>query len=337
MSTIFKRTNGIFYLVLVQPDGSRRWISTKTRNRSEALRALAEHEVDPKLSARFPKLSEFIAELLPYVKGNMAAGTAEIYKKSFRFFLEFVSDIPIDKITHRHIDQFKTYRLTTIKKNTLNIDLRCLRAGFENAVRWRIIDANPFRGIKLCSIDERQPSFLSPAQYKILMITVKEPWLKQMILLGALTGLRRNELLHLTWQNIDLERRIIYMFSTPTFRTKNGKTRVVPLNESAVKILQHCFEIKTNEFIFSFTDGKPVCGNHVSHTFKKYVKLLKLDPALSFHGLRHTFASWLVQSGASLYEVQKLMGHSNPRVTEIYSHLLPQTLHHVVQLIDPNQ
>ena len=85
MSTIFKRTNGIFYLVLVQADGSRRWISTKTRNRSEALRALAEHEADPKLSARFHTLSEFIAELLPYVQGNMATGIAQIYKKSFQF------------------------------------------------------------------------------------------------------------------------------------------------------------------------------------------------------------------------------------------------------------
>ncbi len=116
MSTIFLRTNGIYYLVLTQPNGSRRWVSTKTKNRSAALRVLADHEANPKLSEQFPKLSEFIAEHLPYVQGNMAIGIAGIYKKSFGFFLQFVSDIPINKITHRHIDQFKTDRLTKIKK-----------------------------------------------------------------------------------------------------------------------------------------------------------------------------------------------------------------------------
>ena len=337
MSTIFKRTNGIFYLVLDLPDGSRRWISTKTRNRSDALRKLAEYESNPKLSERFLTLSEFISELMPFVQSNLQIGTAEIYEKSFRYFLQFLSDIPINKITHRDIDRYKIERLSKVSKTTINIELRSLKAGFEHSVRWGILSANPFRGIKLFSIDEKPPLFLSPQQYKTLLLSVTEPWLKQMIILGAVTGLRRNELLCLTWRNIDFNRRVIYLFPTPTFRTKNGKARVIPLNESAIKILQHCYESKTGESIFSFTGGRPVTGHHVSNTFKKYVKLLNLDPRFSFHVLRHTFASWLVQNGATLFEVQTLMGHSNSRVTEIYSHLLPHTLHHVVQLIDPNR
>ncbi len=337
MPTIFQRKNGIFYLVFVQPDGSRRWVSTQTRNRSEALRTLAEYEVNPELTKRFPKLSEFIAELMPYLQSNLRPGTVMIYKKSFDFFFRFLSDISLDKITHRQIDQYKTVRLCTVSKTTVNIELRALKAGFEHAVRWGILQANPFRGIKLCSIDEKPPLFLSPQQYKDLVTTVKEPWLKQMIILGALTGLRRNELLHLTWQNIDINRRVIFLYPTPTFRTKNGKMRVIPLNESALKMLQHCYEVKTGDSVFSFTGGKPVTSQHVSRMFKRYIRLLNFDPQFSFHGLRHTFASWLVQNGATLFEVQKLMGHSNSRVTEIYSHLLPQTMHHVVQLIDPNR
>ncbi len=164
MSTIFKRTNGIFYLVLIQTNGSRRWISTKTRNRSEALRILAEYESNPKLAQQFPLLSEFISELMPYVKSNMQIGTAGIYKKSFNYFLQSISDIPINKITHRHIDRYKSERLAIVKKTTVNIEIRSLRAGFENAVRWQILDANPFRGIKLCAIDEKRPMFLTPIQ-----------------------------------------------------------------------------------------------------------------------------------------------------------------------------
>jgi site-specific recombinase XerD len=336
MTNLFQRSNGFFYL-LIESNGKRRWISTKTRNRSEALRFLVQFESNPKQSAKSPSLSAFIAELMPYIKANMAPGTAALYEKSFRFFQDFVKDIPLDTISLRLIDQYKTERLSKIKKVTVNIELRSLRAGFEHAVRWDILVKNPFRGVKLCSIDESRPNFLTPVQYKTLIDTIREPWFKQMVVLGALTGLRRNELLYLTWQNIDLNRRIIYLYSTPTFRTKNGKTRVVPLNESAIKIIRYCFEVKTGDYIFSFSNGLPVTGDHVSRMFRRYVEELGFDPELSFHNLRHTFASWLVQNGASLFEVQKLMGHSNPRVTEIYSHLLPQTLHHVVQLIDPGE
>jgi site-specific recombinase XerD len=335
MSTIFLRPNGIYYLVLKQRNGSRRWISTKTRNRSEALRVLANHESNPQIAEQFPRLSEFMNDLIPYTKSVMSSGTVSIYEKALQFFLRFTTDIRIDKITQRQIDLYKIKRLETVKKTTLNIELRSLRAGFEHAVRWGLLPENPFRKTKLCSIDEKPPLFLSPIQYKTLIMSVKEPWLKQMIVLGALTGLRRNELLYLTWRNIDFQRRIIYLFSKPNFRTKNGKARIVPLNESAIKLLLLCNEVKTSEYVFSFAGGGPVTSQHVSRTFKKYIRDQNLDPGLTFHSLRHTFASWLVQSGATLFEVQKLMGHSNSRVTEIYSHLLPQTLHHVVQMIDP--
>ena len=66
---------------------------------------------------------------------------------------------------------------------------------------------------------------------------------------------------------------------------------------------------------------------------KKYVTEIGLDGKLHFHSFRHTFASWLVQDGVSLYEVQKLLGHSNIAVTQVYSHLQPEGLHSTVNKI----
>jgi site-specific recombinase XerD len=69
----------------------------------------------------------------------------------------------------------------------------------------------------------------------------------------------------------------------------------------------------------------------VSHKFKYYVYEARFsDDRLHFHSLRHTFASWLVQDGVSLYEVQKLLGHSSIAVTQVYSHLQPEQLHATV-------
>ena len=73
--------------------------------------------------------------------------------------------------------------------------------------------------------------------------------------------------------------------------------------------------------------------HNVTRMFHKYAVKLKMDRRLHFHSLRHSFASLLVQRGVSLYEVQKLMGHSNPRVTEIYSHLVPEAMHGAVEKI----
>ncbi len=70
----------------------------------------------------------------------------------------------------------------------------------------------------------------------------------------------------------------------------------------------------------------------VSHKFKYYVYALRLtDNRLHFHSLRHTFASWLVQDGVSLYSVQKLLGHSSNNVTQVYAHLQPEQLHSTVE------
>ena len=73
--------------------------------------------------------------------------------------------------------------------------------------------------------------------------------------------------------------------------------------------------------------------SYASHRFKKAVRAAGVDDRLHFHSTRHAFASWLVQAGVSLYEVQKLLGHSSPSVTKVYSHLQPEHLHGTVNKI----
>ena len=73
---------------------------------------------------------------------------------------------------------------------------------------------------------------------------------------------------------------------------------------------------------------------HVSQRFKKYVLKSKLNPSLRFHSLRHTFASWLVQKGVSIYQVSKLLGHSDIKTTQIYAHLRNEDLQGAVDLLD---
>ena len=106
----------------------------------------------------------------------------------------------------------------------------------------------------------------------------------------------------------------------------------MPLNEAAMALFASRQGKSASEYVFTLND-KPLFRGWVQHLFKRYVRELKLPERLHFHSLRHTFASWLVQDGATLYEVQKLLGHSSAKVTEVYSHLQPEQLHNTVERI----
>jgi site-specific recombinase XerD len=90
---------------------------------------------------------------------------------------------------------------------------------------------------------------------------------------------------------------------------------------------------KTGNIIFTI-NNEPIKQDFISKKFRKYVKKTGLNPKLSFHSLRHTFASWLIQKGVSIYSVSKLLGHSNIRVTEIYAHLRQSDLMDSVNILN---
>ena len=152
------------------------------------------------------------------------------------------------------------------------------------------------------------------------------------MLIAALTDMRRGELLNLRWSDVDLSRRVIQIQSNATFRTKRGKQRAIPMSDVAFNLMSSKAGRVTGEYVFT-TKGWKINGDHATKKLKKYVVDAKLPRGLHFHSLRHTFASWLVQSGVSLYEVQKLLGHSNIAVTQVYSHLQPEHLHDTVNKI----
>ena len=89
---------------------------------------------------------------------------------------------------------------------------------------------------------------------------------------------------------------------------------------------------RKTEYVFE-VEGRKLSGYWLPQT-EKYVRKLGLQENLNYHALRHTFASWLVQDGVSIYEVQKLLGHADVSTTQIYSHLQPETLHRTVERLD---
>jgi integrase len=160
-----------------------------------------------------------------------------------------------------------------------------------------------------------------------------------LVVFAVMTGMRRGELLNLTWKDVDFERRLLTIHSGEGFRTKGGKRRSVPMSQAVYQLLltraQRSIGLPTclaSRYVFAL-NGKRIDGVYVCHKFKRYVREAGLNERLHFHSLRHTFATWLVQEGVSIYEVQKLLGHSNISVTQVYSHLAASELHGAVNKI----
>jgi len=134
-----------------------------------------------------------------------------------------------------------------------------------------------------------------------------------LVLLALTTGARRSELLNLKWNNVDWDNNQAYVETS-----KNGHPRVLPLTKEAIKELR-LFKQDGNILIFKsiINPNKPFC---FSKSWGKALKEAGITD-FTFHSLRHTTASYLAQSGASLLEIGNVLGHKSLSVTKRYAHL----------------
>jgi len=324
---LIQRSNGRYIIRYYDESGHRRWKSTGCSSKRDALRFLAELRDHLDEPSHRVTLDQFAAEFLEYAKGTFAAKTVEIYTRLFRTLSSLFPNTALTAVMPRQVEVFKAHRLRLVKPVSVNQELRALKAAFNTAIRWKLVRENPVVDVRLATVPQEPKAFFTPQEFQKLLATIKEDWLREIVLFAAATGMRRGEVLNLCWPDVDLERRYLIVRTTPTHRTKSGRMRTIPLNDIALSMLQS--KTPTHELVFT-NNGHSILGNWVQHLFKRYVRKVGLDDKLHFHSLRHTTASWLVQSGSTLYEVQKLLGHSSPAVTEVYSHLQPEHLQSTV-------
>jgi integrase len=146
------------------------------------------------------------------------------------------------------------------------------------------------------------------------------------ITLLLLTGARRNEITQAKWEYINWERRTLLV---PL--SKSGKPRTITLNGQALELLRSVPRIDGNPHIFpSDVTGRPCASLYFP--WDRIRRRAGLD-SVRLHDLRHSFASFLVNQGISLYVVQGLLGHSHSRTTQRYAHLAQQTLQDAAEVV----
>ena len=207
--------------------------------------------------------------------------------------------------------------MSLCKKDCIQSIILC-RYIFNCAIRWEIpIEKNPTQGIDLYPVNNAKERYLSADEAKRLfeaLETSNAKMLKYIVSMLLLTGARKNEVLKAKWQDFDFERRIW----TIEF-TKPGKTRHVPMSDGVMILLDQVPQIDNCDWVFPNPDTqKPY--QHIFYAWDVVRKRAGLED------LRHSFASFLVNGGHSLYEVQKLLGHTQIKTTQRYAHLSHDSL-----------
>lgn len=271
-----------------------------------------------------PTLDELVRErYLPHVKG---------YKRSWRTDETVLRVHILPVLGAQYIDQIRAEPIATLVQKmrgvgyatgTTNRVVIVLRHLFNLARKWRVpgVAENPTAGIELAP-DVNRERFLSADEARRLIVSIEQDEnevARKAIMLLLLTGARRNEITHAKWEHLEWDRRTLLV---PL--SKSGKPRSIALNAAAIALLRSIDASVHSPYIFPApTTNRPSPSLYFPW---QRIRVRAGMPDLRLHDLRHSFASFLVNSGVSLYVVQGLLGHAHTRYTQRYAHLTPDTL-----------
>ncbi|MFZ5452471.1 MAG: tyrosine-type recombinase/integrase [Thermodesulfobacteriota bacterium] len=280
-----------------------------------------------KKKRKVPILKDVWAKYLPYAQENKKSWKDDkwYYEKHIlpRFgekAMDAISPVDIESLKSdlkKGVNrQGKPYAAQTIKHQ-----LAILRRLFNLARRWGMYTGeNPMEQVELPRVDNQVTEFLKEGEVSRLF-QVLEGWpCKESVVLikfALFTGLRKGEILRLTWEDVNFEQGVVTLRNP-----KSGKTQLLPINPQALDVLRGLE--KTSTFVFPGPGGKQKAN--FRWPWHKIRKAAGLPDTFRFHGLRHNFASVLVSNGVDLIIVQKLLTHKDSKTTQRYAHLAPGAL-----------
>jgi integrase len=251
-----------------------------------------------------PTTYERLGGILDTLKSRLPATAKTITKRTVAEYIE----------TRSGADEMKP---ATVAKE-ISVLKHCLRL----AVEWGELNQNAAAGAHLPQLPQGRTRYLTPGELKAALEEAPE-WLRAPMAFAACTGVRRGEMLSLRWGDVDKTNRRLYLRET-----KNGALRILPIPEFALAVLASLPEGKSGDLVFAAVDPAKL-----SVYTKRVFSRVGVKDA-SFHTLRHTAASWLVQNGVDLYAVGQILGHKTPRMTQRYAHLSPDYMARAVGKLD---
>lgn len=275
------------------------------------------------------------------VESKYAGNERQRYDSTFR---KTLGTMPLSDIKAAHVQQLKGKLLKRLSPGSVLRLLSTCRAIVNYAIKQEIwTGINPFGRDRLTMPrpQNKGERFLLPEEAKLLLQTLqtRSPVLHDMAWLSLKTGLRSTEIFRLQGADVDFSAGVLWITE------KGGERTAMHVSKHILQKLAS-YGRKPSEYIFQDRRGEKI--THISDTFARVCVELGWNPATPqekarmdprkrvwFHTLRHTFASWLAQSGkVTLYELRDLMRHKSISMTERYAHLIPAQTFKKASIID---
>jgi integrase len=300
------------------------WTTVAARAKAKDYRKQVDDGGDPR--GDFEELREaptmddlcnrFIREHLPKRRASTVKtylGTLDLHVRPFFGKHTKVADVRFADINRLHL------KITALGSTYVaNRAVAMLSKMFSLSILWQMRTDNPAKGIERNAETKRKRYLSGEELARLTAALAKHPNRQFANIVGLLmlTGARKGEVLSMRFDNLDLDRGI---WSKPGATTKQATDHVVPLSKKVVVLLKAIRRDTNCEYIFP----SDASSGHVADIQKPWVKLCSGAgiAGVRIHDLRHSFASQLVSSGASLPLIGALLGHSNPTTTSRYAHL----------------
>lgn len=302
-------------------------------------------------------VKKFVAQWLDARKGTIAHKTWSGYEMRTRLHIvPIIGDIPVGKLQSRHVSSIYDAMRKKGLSGTTQLDThRILHNALEYARDEKVLTENVTERIKAPTATPKEHTTINPERVWKILDVVKGAKFEMLILVCALTGLRRGELLALKWPWIDLDGTGLFDPLGPALKVvealehtrghgvrfkepKSRKSRrVIPLAPECVELLRRHKDEQDDRkaeageaytdlgLVFPNPDGTPWKPDSLSVQFRRLAKLAGCE-GFRLHDLRHAAGTLLVAEGASIRDVSSLLGHSSPAFTlSTYTHAVDET------------
>ncbi|MSR83293.1 MAG: site-specific integrase, partial [Candidatus Latescibacteria bacterium] len=282
---------------------------------------------------RQPILFETFAleEFLPWSRAQHSAKHYTRLTSILRVHLfPYFEGMHLHEITPKRIEDYKVMRsqgrclagkrTKLVNNATVNRELSCLKVLFRKAVEWGRLEQDPAEKVRIFKETPKAVRLLEEDQVADLLEVMPEH-LKGLVACAVFAGLRREELFHLRWEDVNWKDGELNVVSREAHHTKNYESRRIPMNEALVEALRRHPRRLNSPYVFCNQEGNPY--DNIRKSLASAAKLAGIEGAMGLHQLRHAFCSHAMMQGIDAHTVQRWMGHRNLTTTLRYAHVSP--------------
>lgn len=343
-----------------------KWLSgydTEEEAQKGATEFMYKYDIGEILDTPNITVEKYLLEWVETHKQNVTLKTYKSYKAEIVNHLgPSFKKVKLANVKPLNLQRYYTKKLETHSSTTVNYQHRILSKALGQAVLWGMIPSNPATKVTPPKKADKVTEIITLAQAKGILDYTKmhDHEMYITILIAFYTGMRRGEILGLTWDKIDFKTQSIYVTQARQYvgndivvtgvKTKKSKRTIAIFGELSKELQKEKtkqkkdklewgenYNVPEQDFVCRWDNGNLLRPDYVSKKFKKIATDLQISNNLRFHDLRHSNATWLMENGIHPKIVSEMLGHSDIQTTmNIYSHVSLDMQRNAIAKIEQN-